>query len=249
MVDIDFKYLEFWTYYSSEGDIEKNLGREWCFSTIFDGDSWMCNSYELYIYRYGYKKGRDNNCLITKRQLIQHLNEIKNFYKEFEYELTPISKGYKLNFTLDCALIWHKIILSWIRYSYEFPFNIAIYEAFKVKKLKPFKEETMLNLFNLIGATMNCTRHGTAIHAIGEFYNFKELISYGKFIDLTKDTLEEDIYGKINYIIPRVKDGNFNLIKPNLNYRINHTDYWKNKEYFKERLTLYINNYNILKIK
>ena len=246
MVDIDFKYLEFYTYYSSYGDIDKDLSREWCFSEIFDGDSYMCNTYELYIYRYGYKFNGDNNCLITKRQLIQHIEEIKKFH-DFDYTIENISKGYKLQFTINASLMWHKIILSWLRYSYEFPFNIALYEAFKIKKETDFKNETILNLFNLIGATIGCTRHGTGIHAIGNFYDFKKLISYKDFTEAVEERIEEDCYSAINYVIPTVSDIELKILKFNLNYRYNHTDYWKDKNFYKERLEIYKHNLNIIK--
>ena len=246
MVDIDFKYLEFYTYYSSYGDIDKDLSREWCFSKIFDGDSSMCNTYELYIYRYGYKFNGDNNCLITKRQLIQHIEEIKKFHY-FDYTIENISKGYKLQFTIDASLMWHKIILSWLRYSYEFPFNIALYEAFKIKKETDFKDETILNLFNLIGATIGCTKHGTGIHAIGNLYDFKKLISYKDFIEAVEECIEEDCYSEINYVIPTVKSTKLKTLKFNLNYRYNHTDYWKDKKLYKERLEIYKHNLNIIK--
>lgn len=246
MVDIDFKYLEFYTYYSSYGDIDKGLSREWCFSKIFDGDSSMCNTYELYIYRYGYKFNGDNNCLITKRQLIQHIEEIKKFH-DFDYTIENINKGYKLQFTIDAPLMWHKIILSWLRYSYEFPFNIALYEAFKIKKKTDFKNETLLNLFNLIGATIGCTRHGTEIHAIGNFYDFKKLISYKDFTETVEELIEEDCYGAINCIIPTVKNIELKNLKFNLNYRCNHTDYWKDEDLYKERLEIYKHNLNIIK--
>lgn len=246
MVDIDFKFLEFYTYYSSEGDIDKDLSREWCFSTIFDGDETMCNTYELYIYRYGYKFNGDNNCLITKRQLIQHIEEIKKFH-DFDYTIENINKGYKLQFTINAPLMWHKIILSWLRYSYEFPFNIALYEAFKIKKKTDFKNETLLNLFNLIGATIGCTRHGTGIHAIGNFYDFKKLISYKDFTEAVEEFIEEDCYGAINCIIPTVKNIELKNLEFNLNYRCNHTDYWKNENLYKERLKIYKHNLNIIK--
>lgn len=250
MVDIDFKFLEFWTYYSSKGDIEKDLNKEWCFSEIFNGESWMHNTYELYIYRYGYKKGADNNCLITKRQLIKHIEEIKKFH-DFEYTLTSIPGGYKLQFSLACELMWHKIILSWLRYSYEFPYNVTLYEAFRVCKHKDFKDLSMLNLFNLIGASLNCSKHGTSIHGIGRLYEFKKLISYDTFVEYVNEEIEYNNYGEINGIIPVKEDIDvrFEYLKPSLNYRINHTDYWKDFKSFKERLNIYKHNLEILKNK
>jgi 23S rRNA pseudouridine955/2504/2580 synthase len=81
MLNIDFKYLEYWTYYSSKGTTNKNLAREYCFSKIFYGETKQNNNYELYIYNNGHIKTHDNNCLLTKEQLIKHIEEINKFYK------------------------------------------------------------------------------------------------------------------------------------------------------------------------
>jgi hypothetical protein len=247
MVDIDFKYLDFYTYYSSQGDIEKELCREYCFSTIFDGDKWMNNHYELYIYRYGYKNNNDNNCLITKKQLIQHIEEIKTFYSDFDYTLISINGGYKIVFNLDCELMWHKVILSWIRYSYEFPFNVTLYEAFKVKKEKEFKNETILNLFNLIGATMGCTKHGTDIHCISNFYDFKKFVTYESFKERIEELIEDDSYSPINRIFSTYTNPLLKTLSLGLNFRVNNTDYWKDESQYKNRLDTYKHNLNILK--
>ena len=246
MLNIDFKYLEFWTYYSSKGTLDKNLKREWCFSSVFGGLKHQKNEYVLYIYNNGHLTNKDNNCLITKEQLIEHINEINKFYK-FEYKLKTIKDGYKLEFTIDAPIIYHKIILSWLRYSYEFPFNVTLYELFKVREEKGFKRLTMLNLFNLIGATMHCTKHGTSIHAIGVFYDFKDLISYKDFKKEITKSIEKDPYKHINDILNVVNEDDFNILELPLDKRLNHTDYWEDQEEYKKRLKIYKKNLKTLK--
>lgn len=248
MLNIDFKYLEFWTYYSSKGTTNKDLKREYCFSKIFYGNNKQNNDYELYIYNDGHIKTHDNNCLLTKEQLITHIEEINKFYK-FKYELKNLkgNTGYKLIFNLDAPLIYHKIILSWLRYSYEFPFNVALYESFKVKEEKGFKRLTMLNLFNLIGSTMHCTKHGTNIHAIGVFYEWKELISYKDFKKSLDFEVENNPRCQINNIINTYEDDVFEILKLPANKRINHTDYWEDEKEYKKRLKLYKKNLKTLK--
>lgn len=248
MLNIDFKYLEFWTYYSSKGTTNKDLKREFCFSKIFYGDNKQNNDYELYIYNNGHTKNHDNNCLLTKEQLITHIEEINKFYK-FKYELKTLrnNEGYKLIFNLDAPLIYHKVILSWLRYTYEFPFNVALYESFKVKEEKGFKRLTMLNLFNLIGSTMHCTKHGTDIHAIGVFYEWKELISYKDFKKSLDFEVKNNPKCQINSIINTYENDVFKILKLPANKRINHADYWENEKEYKKRLKLYKENLKTLK--
>ena len=111
MLNIDFKYLEFWTYYSSKGTIDKKLAREYCFSKIFYGSKKQNNDYVLYIYNNGHVQNHDNNCLLTKEQLIKHIEEINKFYK-FKYKIETLrgETGYKLMFNLNAPLVYHKII-------------------------------------------------------------------------------------------------------------------------------------------
>lgn len=246
MLNINFKFLEFWTYYSSKGTTNKDLAREYCFSKIFYGEDHQTNDYVIYIYKNGFEQNRDNNCIISKEQLIEFIDEINKFYK-FNYNLKSIKDGYKLEFTLDAPLIYHKVILSWIRYSYEYPFNVAVYELFKVKNEKGFKRLTMLNLFNLIGSTMNCSKHGTSIHAIGRFYDWKKLISYKDFKKTMDDFNKNYPRTQINEIINVVKYDNFSPITLPIDKRINHTDYWEDEKEYKKRLTLYRKNLKTLK--
>jgi len=246
MLNIDFKYLEFWTYYSSKGTLDKKLKREWCFSNVFGGLEHQKNEYVLYIYNNGHLTNKDNNCLITKEQLIEHINEINKFYK-FKYKFKTIKDGYKLEFTIDAPIMYHKIILSWLRYSYEFPFNVTLYELFKVREEKGFKRLTMLNLFNLIGATMHCTKHGTSIHSIGVFYDFKDLISYKDFKkEITKD-IKINPNMQINDILNVVNEDDFDILDLPLDKRLNHTDYWEDQEEYKKRLKVYKKNLKTLK--
>ena len=246
MLNIDFKFLEFCTYYSSKGTTNKDLAREYCFSKIFYGEDHQTNDYVIYIYKNGFEQNRDNNCIISKEQLIEFIDEINKFYK-FNYDLKSIKDGYKLEFTLDAPLIYHKVILSWIRYSYEYPFNVAVYELFKVRNEKGFKRLTMLNLFNLIGSTMNCSKHGTSIHAIGRFYDWKKLISYKDFKKTMDDFNKNYPNTQINEIINVVKYDNFSPITLPIDKRINHTDYWEDEKEYKKRLTLYRKNLKTLK--
>lgn len=248
MLNIDFKYLEFWTYYSSKGTTDKKLAREYCFSKIFYGNNKQNNDYELYIYNNGHVQTHDNNCLLTKEQLIEHIEEINKFYK-FKYEIKNLrgGTGYKLIFNLNAPLVYHKIILSWLRYTYEFPFNVAIYEAFKLKEEKGFKRITLLNLFNLIGSTMNCSKHGTSIHAIGVFYHWKKLINYKEFRKLIEGNRERYEKCAINDIIPILDERKFETLNLPVDKRINHTNYWEDEKEYKNRLKLYRKNLKTLK--
>lgn len=247
MLNIDFKFLEFCTKYSSEGDCNVNLGKHACFGRIFDGERHQKNLYKLHVYYRGHLQNNDNNCLLDEEQIKQYINEINKFFK-FEYTLKNSKTGFTLVFTIDAPIVYHKIVLSWLRYLYEFPYNVTLYELFKVKEEKGFKRLTILNLFNLIGSTMNCTKHGTFIHSIGVFSHWKKLITYKDFKKRIEQERGRRAHCPINSIIPIIEDDkDFKVLELPIEKRINHTNYWEDEQEYKKRLRLYRKNLKTLK--
>lgn len=246
MEKINFKFLNFCTIYGSTGSIEKETKREYCFSTIFyQGPNKLKNDYTIEIYWDKYKDEYDNNCLLTTEQLVTHINEIKKL-KSFDHTLEKHENKYVLKLHLTGPRMYHKVILSWLRYSYEWPFNVALYEAFKLKETRGFKQENLFNLFNLVGASMNYRKHGTDIHAIGEFDRFKQLINYKEFKTLVKEAYINKPKGQINYIVPVLNryDKDWKYIEHN-NKNLLSTEFWEKD--FEKRLDIYKHNYKILK--
>lgn len=246
MRKINFNFLNFCTIYESEGSVNKDLDREYCFSEIFyEGPNKQKNNYILEIYWDKYEDNDDNNCLLTTEQLVEHINEIKKI-KSFEHELEKHEDKYVLKFTLDAPRIYHKIILSWLRYSYEWPFNMALYEAFKIKDLYGFKRENLFNLFNVVGASMGYRKHGTDIHAIGEFDMFKKLVSYKEFKALIEKARKDDPKKQINKVVPQV-NGKFALIPQDKKIKITNSEFWEDDKGFQERVKVYRKNHKTLK--
>lgn len=246
MKNINFKFLNFCTIYSSKGSINKPKSRAYCFSTIFyQGPNVQENEYMLEIYTDKYKNKDDNNCLLTEEQLITHIEEAKKF-RNFEYSLSKKDNKYILNFKLNGPRMYHKVILSWIRYAYEFPFNVALYEAFKLKNTKGFKRESLFNLFNLVGGSMSYYKHGCDIHAIGRFNQFKPKVSYKELKTLTDNKINESPSTPINTILPELKNENF-IVLENKNNVFMEGEYWEDNKSFKKRLKVYRVNNKILK--
>ena len=247
MRKINFNFLNFCTIYESTGSVDKELGREYCFSEIFyEGPNKQKNNYILEIYWDKYEDNDNNNCLLTTEQLVEHINEIKKI-KSFEHELEKHEDKYVLKFTLDAPRIYHKIILSWLRYSYEWPFNMALYETFKLKDTYGFKRENLFNLFNIIGASMGYEKHGTDIHAIGAFNRFKKLVTYKEFKQLIETARKKDPRKQINQVVPYIDNINLKDVPRQEDFKINESEFWENEKDFKKRVKIYRNNYKILK--
>lgn len=246
MKNINFKFLNFNTMYESKGSVEKAMKREYCFSTIFyQGPDVQHNKYVIKIYKEGYHDEWDNNCLLTVEQLVEHINEIKKIYK-FEHTLFEEEDCYKLHMELDAPRMYHKVILSWIRYAYEFPFNVTIYEAFKLREVYGFKQLSLLNLFNIIGPSTHFSKHGCDIHAIGCYSDIKKMVSWKEFKSLINKAIKNNKKGQINNIIP-TKNLNIQYIEVPKGHQITNSNYWLDEAEFTKRVKVYKNNKKIIK--
>lgn len=243
-MDKQFVYLNFHTEYSSTGTLNKEMEREYCFSDVFWGESHQNNTYEImfYLNDVALKDGAKNNaCFLTKEELSDYISLAKNIY-DFEFTITD-SEDKKdalvVELTINGPRIAHRYILTWVRYAYEFPFNMYLMDAMRLKKMDEFKDDDIFNLFNLVGATSGYSFHGDRIHCIGDiswprkFYTLEERI---KTLKKSKATGEvNDLFPKLNITLETLYNGNKNF-KSNLQC----LEYWQSEDYFNERVPYYI---------
>lgn len=249
MRNVNFNFLNFCTIYKSKGSVNKELHKEYCFNKIFyQGPNKQKNTYVLEIYVDKTNDNDDNNCFLTTEQLEEHINTIKKV-KNFKHTLEQEENKYILTFTLDAPRVYHKIILSWLRYTYEFPFNMAIYDAFKLKDVYGFKRVSLFNLFNLIGGSLNYYKHGCDIHGIGRFDRFQELVTWNELNDKIKKHYEIDPKCAINDIVNLIdRDAHkFKHIKPGKGFKVNNSNFWETETEFQKRTKVYRYNLRILK--
>lgn len=255
----NFLMLNFCTEYGSEGDTQKELYQDACFSTIFhseDNGIVQKNKYTIKLYKIGdwlNKKRQNNACMTDRAGIVHHLKILQSVFK-FSYHLKEEEDHFTLTITLEGDLIYHKYMLSWVRYLYEYPFNVFLADACKLKGIPGFKFESIINLFNLVGATSGICQHGTGIHAIGETGWFKALMTTKEIQARLKEL--EGGHKQINDIFPvlyanggrgapdDVIEGVETLEEKDNN--LHSSDYWDSEEEFNKRLELYKKNYKIL---
>jgi hypothetical protein len=248
----NFAFTNFCTIYSSKGNTPNNLRERACFSDIFYSEYngvVQKNTYEVTLYKLGdtlNKERKNNACLLDKRGIIRHLKILQSVFK-FSWHLKEDGDDkYILTLTLDGDLIYHKYLLTWVRYLYEFPFNVFLLDAINLKKLPEFKFESIINLFNVAGATSGINRHGCDIHAIGATYTFKQLYT----IKETKSSLKslEGGHTRLNNTFLYVEDeDNLKQFNKTLKDNVDSLEFWSSDEWFTKRLPLYKENYKILK--
>lgn len=244
----NFLFLNFCTEYSSEGDTNKDFDQEACFSTIFysEGNGIVQNNrYTIKLYKLGdlLNKEKQNNAVLTDRAgIVSHLKVLQSVFK-FRYSIIDNKDHYIINLSLNADLIYHKYLLTWVRYLYEYPFNVFLVDAYRCKKIPEFKFESVINLFNLIGATSGICQHGTDIHAIGATHKFKERLTTKQI----QKALKELCGGRkmINSIFNYFTNADIRTINKDRD-SLHSSDYWESEREFTERLTLYKHNYKIL---
>lgn len=162
----DFQFLDYHTEYSCKGAFEKRMDAEACFSFVFGqtGKENISEEYEVILYKgtaFSREHHNSNSCLFTKKQIRNHLKQAQGIYP-FDFHITEAAKwrgGYNV-FKIHLKLTnvpgtFHKYLLTWLRYMYEYPYNVILYDAYKLKKDPCFRFTSMSDLFNLVLSCFN----------------------------------------------------------------------------------------------
>lgn len=244
------KWLNFYTEYSSTGHLLKKMSVESCFSNVFRmycETPEVTNTYTLKIYHSPIQIMRNNNncCFLCEADIKKYINSCKK-YAKFTYTLQKANDYYLLTLTLKANKLTHKFVLSYLRYLYECPYSLILFETFKIKKkCQELKHLSYLNLFNIIGATVPCYEHGVRIHAIGELPEWKQIM---ELKDIQQHLKSSDLPEVNKIFTPLYKFNNFSdKFITTINENWNKTDNWKSKKQRLERTKAYIKNYNYIK--
>lgn len=250
-----FQYLSYDTVFDAKGDKDLDCARNACFAPILNRGTNIHNEeYNLYLVhdpKYALNKNRSNLCFLSLKQLKKHIYLARRLFpfeysvEETEYEGYPT---YKVHLKLNANHFYHRYLLTWIRYAYEFPFNLILMDAIRMKHCY-LNRESIANLFVLCA---NSYCEGP------EFYNSGHAISYQGCNFLKERLLKagidsiaakndkysrvNDLYRQLNPVInkkyPRLKGKNSRYL-----------EYWIDQDDFEKRAKVYLKGYKILKNK
>ena len=158
-----FDYLNYSTIYQASGDLvfeNKNLEGEACFSYIFNNvrnNKKQHIIYSIYISTdpsFIQENHENNLCILTEEQIIFHISYLR-FISSFKYRITKKFiddySGFRIDLDLNAIGIVHKMFLTWIRYLYEYPYSLVLYDSFKLREEKRFLEKSnYLNIVNFV---------------------------------------------------------------------------------------------------
>lgn len=243
----NFRFLNFHTVYKSKGTITKDrIEGVACFSDIFRGPNKQHNTYEIHVFKTNEKieSGKNNMCVLSRLEIVRYIKLLKKLipYK-LKSRVIEDDEKYIIKLQLNGSNIAHRFVLSFIRYLYEWPYNMYLHDALKLNRIKEFRFKSIFNLFNLVRITLPIYEHGTGIHAIGDSHNHYKFISNRKLKELIKNT-------KNLCLNDMMKNIAFDDKRATMEYDISKTkelSFWISDKEFNERLNYYKNNVKLLK--
>lgn len=256
----EFNYLNLHTVYKCSGEFSESTGYDgdYCFRKIFYnreslGDREITEKYIITTYRgidYLADSRKNNACIFGPEEIRKHLEIAKTEIHPFKYQIeeTRIYRGsryyptYKVTLEITGKFLYHKCILTWFRYLYEYPSNLIMKDAYRLKASCPsLKFINMLDIYNLVSSCYvyddyksdQTLSWGGKFMTIKQFKNrLKELEPQG-----TENGVLSKIYG------PRLNSRYSISSLPNCNNLHYDFVYWASDEYFEERKALYLKEY------
>ena len=244
----DFQFLDYHTEYSCKGTLEKEMDVEACFSFVFNqiDEGNVSEEYEVILYKgtaFSREHHNSNSCLFTKKQIRNHLKQAQGIYP-FNFYITEAAKwrgGYNV-FKIHLKLTnvpgtFHKYLLTWLRYMYEYPYNVILYDAYKLKKDPCFRFTSMSDLFNLVLSCFN--ENPAVIHQIARNQVSKTMLKRDIREKLQNIQILNDVYVKLkNKVkINQIPNGDGNLTTTDF-------EFWESDDIFeRRRKPVYMNVY------
>lgn len=242
----EFRYLTYHTEYSCSGTFNLKMGARPCFMSAFNKVRNNSNiKYKIRLYPgidLCKKASHSNACLFSKQEIRNHLLQLKDLFP-FSYRVLDEMKGGNKIIVIhlhlkDVPATFHKYILTWIRYLYEYPYNVILKDAYLLREDLGLRFQSMSFLFNIVSS---CQRV-----YVGEGHSIREKHLH---TPLTKSELKkrieevrclDDIYEDMNMNRGRLPEtiGKFSY---------DDIEYWSEELFNEVRKPVYVELYNKVK--
>lgn len=215
-----------------------------CFADYFRSlrDEQECNNIiKVYVGKEpGFGNEEANHTLLfNENEILQHVNVLTQLIPNLRFSVTagklPIfgekHDCYVISLDINGKKIIHKFVLTWVRYLYEFPYNIILKEAYRLQNYdKPFNKYSIFNLFML------CSTAFPEMPGIGHSFNHSGYFLSNKTIKerLGMCTDLNDIYTPVSYEAYDTYSLKFSREIP-----YHDTDYWDDRDNFIKRIPHY----------
>lgn len=133
-----------WTSYKSTGDNNLDyLGSHTvCFGSLVNNmpeSGNIHNHYTITIFKpqnqehWRINGMNANATLLNINEIRNHVRVVKKLFN-FSFKVTEDEDRYHVHIDINQPKIYHRYLLSWIRYTYEYPFNIACLDMHEMRK-------------------------------------------------------------------------------------------------------------------
>lgn len=136
--------------------------RRWCFGACVKDQLYYCKNnnkisieYKIQI-RHKDERGISHYCFFSKDEIIKYLELLKDVF-EFDSSIKDGEDCYWLSLSINNTSIYHKLILTYIKYLYQYPLNYILYDSLKLMELQ--KDNEYMTICYAI-AIVSCTLRG-----------------------------------------------------------------------------------------
>jgi hypothetical protein len=233
-----YKFTDYYTLASTNDLFPKP---EVCFGHIMSFR--QVDTIYLYIAKnkdYGFSRKLRHNFTLSFIELKKLIRLVKSIYP-FKYKITSITHNkeeyYKIKLTFEnfnkASVLF---VLTALRYSYEFPFNVICSDAFKLMQISNFQNRGFFNICNFIFRIFFNDSERT-VHSL-----CNDHVSKTKKSELMSRVQKLDrVHSLFNYDHFKDKGEHLNEL-PDFDQEKYNQDFWDNN--FNARYNIYINNIN-----
>ena len=242
----EFRYLTYHTEYSCSGTYNLKMGARACFRSAFDNVRNNSDiKYKIRLYpgiALCTNHNVSNACLFSKQEIRNHLLQLKDLFP-FSYRvLDEMKEGNKIIVIhlhlKDVPATFHKYILTWIRYLYEYPYNVILKDAYLLREDLGLRFQSMSFLFNIVSSCQWVY--------VGEGHSIRENHLH---TPITKSELKERIK-EVRFLDDIYEDMNMNrdrLPETIGKFSCNDVEYWSEELFNEVRKPVYVELYNKVK--
>lgn len=234
------KNYKFTEYHTLASTIDKFPKPEVCFANLLNRN-WNLRSVYIYIAKdknFGFNKKLRHNLTLSLKELKKLIKLVQDIYP-FKCRITSTTHNHKEYYKLHLKFEAPKrssvlFVLTALRYSYEFPFNVISSDSFKLMKDPHFQNRGFFNICNFIfrilfndsertvhslcNDDVSRTKKSELITRVKKIDSVHGLFNYDHFNDRGAHLRELDTFDKVKY----------------------NQDFWDNN--FTDRYNIYINN-------
>lgn len=210
-------------------DCNPGLRERACFARVLDRGTCK-ESYTLIVCSKGRYGVTNHYCSVNKEQILSWIKTLKKVHpfsykiKNIDYEGHP---AFQFDITIEGTHTQRLFVLIGLRYIYEFPFNMALSEAFRLHAIEEYKWINTISLTHFVLRNI-FEDYGYDLHSLAyhpKYARLKEIKSKLKRARRVHDSfITSDFY-----------------VPGNIHAR-NTSEFWESSNEFAKRLKLYRKN-------